>query len=183
MVIGVRRPGHRPPGRPAHGIGIVFVLDAQVLVEIGVVEAGDIAGGIDPRGAGAKTLVDEDPVVHLEPHRLRQTGVRLDADPGDHTLHCHRLAILRREHAPLPVRLQAGDRAIGEHLDAPVAVVVGHKTREPRRKDTLTDILAREEQDNLLTVHGESRRDLRADKPAANDGKALATLGEAAERE
>jgi hypothetical protein len=59
------------------------MLDADPLAEGGVEEGGDIAGGVDIRGAGDEERVDDDSVVDGKPGPLGQLDIRLQPDPGD----------------------------------------------------------------------------------------------------
>ena len=47
MVIGDVRRGHLAARQPAHRVGVVLVLDAEALVQGGVVEVGDVPRRVD----------------------------------------------------------------------------------------------------------------------------------------
>lgn len=69
----------------------------------------------------------------------------------------------------------------GPRIDALLAVVADQVARQIRREEAGADALVRKEHRDLATLHGESRRDLRADEAAADDREALALLGQCAE--
>src|SRR4051812_13920300 len=87
MVVGDGAAGHRIAGGFAHGVGVVFVFDAEPLIEGGIVEAGDVAGGVDVGFVGTQGGVDADAVVDGNSGGLREFDVGLNADTGDHSVH------------------------------------------------------------------------------------------------
>ena len=117
------RAGHVRPDRAAVGLRVILVLDPEAPTERRDREARDVAGGEDvfaPRDTAQ--LVDDDPVVDLEPGCRRQLGGGLDTEPGDDDVRFDRPAGAGRH----PGRAGRCHRLFGEHLDAAPTVVLGH---------------------------------------------------------
>ena len=64
---------------------------------------------------------------------------------------------------------------MGTHLDSVLPVVVVEKTGQVGWKEAAADAGIGEDHDDLLPVHGQGCRDLRADESAADHGEALPT--------
>ena len=81
--------------------------------------------------------------------------------------------VLRRDREAVAAPDHVGDRGMGQHLDAVLPVVVVEERRQVRRKEAAADAGLGQDHHDLLAVHGQGCRDLRADEPAADHGEAL----------
>jgi len=83
VVVAALSACHVGPGRPAHGVGIVFMLHPDPGAEGRVREARHVACGVHVGCAGGAMLVDGDAVLDREASLLGQFDRRLNAEPRD----------------------------------------------------------------------------------------------------
>ena len=181
MVVRFPLPGHGLPCRPPHRIRVVLVLHANPPAQRRVVECRHVAGRVDIGMARAEGFIDNDAVPDLQPRGAGHLRVRLDPQSGHHPVHDHLPAALRLQHGLRPVLLQPDDPLSGPHVHALLPVETVEEHRKIARIAAAADPFIGEQHHDVLVVHGQRRRDLRADEPAADDGKLPALLGERAE--
>jgi hypothetical protein len=165
VVVGGAGAGQVPADEPAMPVRVILVLDARSGTEHRQREARNVAGSEDVvLSCDAAVLVHDDPVVDRQPGCERQLGSRDDTEPGYHEVRHER-----------PIRAGANDaargmrnRLPGEHLDAPVAVVVADGQRQLAGQNAPRDPRFREDHRDAYAGAGQGRRRLGADEAAAH---------------
>ena len=76
--------GHRLTRQSAHCVGVILVLDAEALIQGGVVQVRDSARRVDIGIARAQAAVHANTVVHFQSRCLGEFHVGLDPNSRDH---------------------------------------------------------------------------------------------------
>jgi hypothetical protein len=168
--------GHVAAGVPAHGIGVILVLDGHALAERRVSEVGHIAGGIDIWVTSAEQRIHDNAVVQLQASRLCQRDVRREPDPSNDAIDQQFAALRGSQSEVLTSTLQTFRRFAGQHFNSMLPIIPVQKGEYIQSEDAFSDPRSGEEHDNILPIHLQRRSNLRADEPATNDREALAAL-------
>ena len=123
------------------------------------------------------------PSVHLQPGRLGQFDVGLDADPRHHGVGNDFPAALVLiaagcQHGLALAHFAARDARPGQHLDPLLAVEVVQELGQVGREHAAADAVAGEGHHHLLAVHRQGGGHLRPDEPAADDREPQAPAGQ-----
>ena len=157
---------------------MVLVLDAEGASEHGAREVGDVTGRehVVP-SVCPPVLVDDDAVLDREARRLGELRLRDDPEPGHDCVALERATGSRGDGRPL----HRGDRLAGEHLDAPLAVVLGHELAEPLRQQTRIEPVLGDDHRHRTPVRRQRSGDLGADEAAADHDDSRPVAGEPAQ--
>src|SRR5207249_3513745 len=86
MVVATGPARHVKPRHATHSLRIVFVLHPYPLTERGVEKGSNVACRKDVGRRRSCELINNDPVVHVQPRLLSEIYTGLDADAGDNSI-------------------------------------------------------------------------------------------------
>ncbi len=158
------------------------MLDPALLVEQGVEEVRDVAGRVHVGHVGLEALVDDDPVVDLDPAALENVGDGLDADPDDRKVRLDRAAVLRRHLLEAAVSAEGLDLVSEDELDALRLVQRGELVAQLLDAELVEEPAAEVDEGDLLADLAQRGRNLHPDEPGADDDRALCLGGRVADR-
>ena len=151
------------------------VLDAQLLVEVGVGPAGDVAGGVDARHRGAQRGVADDAVAERQRAALEPAGDRRHADADDDHVGRDDGAVAER-HA---VGAHVGDGDVAAQVDPLFDVDPGGGHAELGAEAAHERGRQAFEHRHRTPERARRRRDLETDEAGADDDDAGRPVGEA----
>ena len=133
---------------------------------------GDIPGGEDiVEAPDAAVLVDDDAIGDGKPSGLGEVCCGRDPKAGNDSPGVEGQTTL--EHDPRgTVGLDRRHRFAGEYVDSLRAVVVGHERGQLGWEAARAKPLLREDERNVVPVHGQGRADLRTNESTADDDEA-----------
>src|SRR5439155_4444821 len=152
------------------------VLDADSLPVEGVVRRGDVAGGEHARHAGLKVLVDDDPVVDVEPGLRGEPRSGSDADADDDGVALDRAPVGGADAFDRRVSLEALDSGAKQHAYPVVAADVAVDGSDRAAQDPLERYGSRLDDRDVESPLPGGGGDFGADPARADDNHAAAAV-------